>query len=501
MEMIVTTLCLTTLLALVLLKYILKRTTLNNVHLPPSPWRLPVIGNLHQLSIHPHRSLRSLSLRYGPLMLLHFGRTPVLIVSSADVAHDVMKTHDLKCANRPKTKVVDKILDGGRDVAFAPYGEYWRQMKSICIQNLLNNKMVRSYEKIREEEIKLMIEKLERASSSSSSPSPSPVNLSQLLMTLTNDIICRIALGRKYSGTEDAIDVENIVSTFAALLGEFPVGEYIPSLSWVDRIRGLDRKMEEVDKRFDEFLERVVKEHEEADKEYRSDLVDKLLTIQRETTGEFELEKNALKLIIWDMFLAGTATTLSFLEWTMTELMRHPKAMKILQEDIRSISQHDLYVTEKQAEKMNYLQAVIKEALRLRPPAPLLVPRVYTEDVKLKGYDIAAGTQVIINAWAIQRDTTTWGIDAEEFRPERHLDSDLDFQGQDFTFIPFGSGKRICPGIGFTSALIGVTLANIVKRFNWKMDVKQQRAHDDLTEATGLVIFRKYPLVAFPSSV
>lgn len=96
------------------------------------------------------------------------------------------------------------------------------------------------------------------------------------------------------------------------------------------------------------------------------------------------------------MFLAGTATTLSFLEWTMTELMRHPKAMKVLQEDIRSISQNDLYVTEKQAEKMNYLQAVIKEALRLRPPAPLLVPRVYSEDVKLKGYDIAAGTQVKI---------------------------------------------------------------------------------------------------------
>jgi len=111
--------------------------------------------------------------------------------------------------------------------------------------------MVRSYEKIREEEIKRMIEKLEKASCSSS---PSPVNLSQILMTLTNDIICRVALGRKYSGKKDGIDVENIVRTFAALLGEFPVGEYIPSLSWIDRIRGLDHKMEVVDKRFDEFL-------------------------------------------------------------------------------------------------------------------------------------------------------------------------------------------------------------------------------------------------------
>ncbi|CAA0395074.1 unnamed protein product [Arabidopsis thaliana] len=487
MEIILVTLCLTTLLALLLLKSILKRTTTNNLNLPPSPWRLPVIRNLHQLSLNTHRSLRSLSLRYGPLMLLHFGRTPVLIVSSADVAHDILKTYDVICANRPKTKVIDKILRGGRDVAFAPYGEYWRQMKSICIQNLLSNKMVRSYEKIREDKIKLMIEKLEKASSSSS---PSPVNLSQLLMTLTNDIICRAALGRKYSTKEDGVDVENIVRAFSALVGEFPIGEYIPSLSWIDKIRGQDHKMEEVDKRFDEFLERVVKEHEDANKETRSDLVDKLLTIQS--------DKSALKLIIWvSIKTTGTATSLSFLEWAMTELMRNPKVMKKLQEEIRSSSSQGLFVTEKEAEKMDYLQAVIKEALRLRPPAPLMVPRVLSEDVSDKPI---MGTQVIINAWAIQRDTTTWGIDAEEFRPERHLDSILDFQGQDFKFIPFGSGKRICPGIGFTSALIGVTLANIVKRFNWRMDVEPQRVQHDLTEATGLVVFRKFPLIAIPSS-
>lgn len=126
--MIIISLCLRTILALLLLKPLFKRTAAK-INQQPSPWRLPVIGNLHQLSLLPQRSLRSLSLRYGPLMLLHFGRLPILVVSSSDVAHDLMKTHDLKVANRPQLKVVEKILNGGRDVAFSPYGEYWRQIK------------------------------------------------------------------------------------------------------------------------------------------------------------------------------------------------------------------------------------------------------------------------------------------------------------------------------------------------------------------------------------
>uniref|UniRef100_A0A0D3A4K6 Cytochrome P450 n=2 Tax=Brassica oleracea var. oleracea TaxID=109376 RepID=A0A0D3A4K6_BRAOL len=118
--MILISLSLTTLLAFLFLKSLFKRTTtISELNPPPSPWRLPVIGNLHQLSLHPHRAFHRLSLRYGPLMLLYFGRVPVLVVSSADVAHDVMKTHDLKFANRPKPKALDIIMNGGRDVAFS----------------------------------------------------------------------------------------------------------------------------------------------------------------------------------------------------------------------------------------------------------------------------------------------------------------------------------------------------------------------------------------------
>ncbi|CAA7022976.1 unnamed protein product [Microthlaspi erraticum] len=438
---------------------VLKRTANNNLNLPPSPWRLPLIGNLHQLSLHPHRSIRSLSLRYGPLMLIHFGRVPILVVSSADAAHEVMKIQDLKFANRPKSQVIKKILNGGRNLAFSPYGEYWKQIK---------------------------------------------VNLSELLGTLTVDVICRLALGGKYSGCDERgeINFRHIIRTYMELLGTFPVGEYIPSLAWIDRICNLDGKVKDAINKSDSFLERVVQEHEVDDGAHkeRSDFVDILLSVQKDKTMGFEFNRSDLKIILLDMFIGGTSTTFTLMEWTMTELMRHPECMSKLQEEIRSNSPHNLYVKEEEVEKMTYLNAVVKEALRLHPPAPLL-PRLLTEDVKLKGYDIAAGTHVFINAWAIQRDTSSWGLDAEEFRPERHLNSPLDFQGQDLKFIPFGSGRRICPGIRTSLALAEVTLVNLVKRFNWRVEVGPLGdGIPDLVEAVGIDVCRKFPLIVFPSS-
>ncbi|KAJ4873752.1 hypothetical protein Rs2_44528 [Raphanus sativus] len=488
-------LCLTALSTFLFVKPILKRTA-TKVNLPPSPWRLPVIGNLHQVGLHPHRSLRSLSFRYGPLMLLHFGRVRVLVVSSGEVAHGVLKTHDLKFANRPRSKAVQRIMNGGRDVVFAPYGEYWRQMKSVCILNLLTNKMVGSFEKVREEEVNAMMEKLVKASRSSSS-----ANLSELFITLPSDVTSRVALGRKHSEDETASDLKNRVRQIMELLGEFPIGDYVPSLAWLDRIRGFSDKVEEVSCGFSDLMDKVVQEHLEAGKK-KVDFVDILLAIEGEKSSGFQDQRNDIKFMILDMFIGGTSTTSTLLEWTMTELIRHPECMKILQDEIRSSSiPNNSYIKEEQVEKMKYLKAVIKEVLRLHPSLPLILPRVLSEDVKLLGYDIAAGTEVIINAWAIQRDTAIWGLEAEEFKPERHLDSPIDYRGKYLNYIPFGSGRRICPGIGFALGLAEVAVANLVGRFDWRVEVRPKGDQSDIAEAVGIDVCRKFPLIAFPSSV
>ncbi|KAH0915105.1 hypothetical protein HID58_029551 [Brassica napus] len=312
--------------------------------------------------------------------------------------------------------------------------KFYRTMKnfSICVQNLLSSKTVRSFENIRKE-INVMMDKLEKASSSSSR-----VNLSKLLMTLTNDVIARIVLGKKYSSDEREDYSNNLVRRYMEILGASPIGEYIPSLAWVTKVT---RKVDKLKNEIDSFLEKVVQEHVDADED-------------QDKTTPFELDR--------------TTSTFTLLEWTMTELMRHPKCMKKLQDEIRSVQPHNSYVSEKEAEKMNYLYVVIKEALRLPPP-------------------------VQINVWAIQRQIATWGPDADEFRPERHLDSLLDFHGNDQKEKEM-SWNRACISLGRGY------MANLVNRFDWRIEVGPlgDDKHD-LDEASSIDVCRKFPLFALPS--
>ncbi|KAJ9677923.1 hypothetical protein PVL29_022729 [Vitis rotundifolia] len=451
--------------------------------LPPSPPKLPIIGNLHQLGLLPHRSLRALAQRHGPIMLLHFGKVPVVIVSATDAAREIMKTNDVIFSNRPKSSIFAKLLYDYKDVAMAPYGEYWRQMRSICVLHLLSNRRVLSFRGVREEETALLMEKI-----SSSSSSSTPIDLSKMFLSLTNDLICRVALGRKYSGDETGRKYRELLKEFVGLLGGFDVADYIPWLSWVNFINGLDAKVEKVAKEFDRFLDEVVKEHVErrnrdgVDKEVK-DFVDVLLGIQEDNVTGVAITGVCIKALTLDMFAAGSDTTYTVLEWSMTELLRHPQVMRQLQNEVRGIAQGKLLITEDDLDKMQYLKAVIKETLRLHPPIPLLVPRESTRDAKIMGYDIAAGTRVITNVWAIGRDPLLWD-EAEEFRPERFLNSSIDFRGQDFELIPFGAGRRGCPGTLFAAMAIEVVLANLVHRFDWEVGGGGRREDLDMTECT-----------------
>ncbi|KAF2282866.1 hypothetical protein GH714_043350 [Hevea brasiliensis] len=441
---------------------------------PPTPPNLPVLGNLHQIGLYPHRSLVPLAQRYGPLMLLHFGSKPVVIVSSTESAREIMKTHDLVFSSRPKLSVAEKLLYNLKDVAVAPYGEHWRKMRSICVLQLLSNRRVQSFRAVREEEVEFLMEKIQQNSSLSL-----PVNMSEMFSSLTNDVICRVAFGKKYNNGEDGKKFTKLMDDLMRLLGSsLNIGEFIPWLGWVNWVNGFNAKIDRTAKDFDEVIDGILEEHmmnNQEDKTHRNgkedpnkDLVHILLELQKENASEFSLDRERIKALILDMFLGGSDTSSTVLEWTMTELLRHPRIMKELQNEIRRITHEKSKVTEDDLNEMHYLKLVIKEALRLHPPFPLLAPRESIQDAKIMGYDIAAGTMVLINAWGLARDPNTW-TKPEEFWPERFLNNPVDFKGHHLEFIPFGAGRRGCPGMPFATALVELALANLVKNFEWSL--------------------------------
>ncbi|XP_042037800.1 cytochrome P450 71A6-like [Salvia splendens] len=469
-----------------------RRSTAGKIF-PPSPRKLPIIGNLHQLGKSPHRSLLTLSKRHGELMLLHLGSKPVLVASSAAAAREIMKNQDLIFSNRPKLSAPDRLTYGSRDVAFSPYGEYWRHVRSICVLQLLSNRRVQSFRRVREEETSLMIERIAR------SPAGAAVNLSEELVATTNDVICRVALGRKYGGGGEERRFKKFLSEFVELLGASPVGDLVTWLAWVDRVGGLDAKVERVARLFDEFLEHVVREHREVEKSGRVDdeeldFVDILLQFQRENEKTSPVEDETIKALILDMFAGGTDTTVSSMEWTMAELIRNPRTMKVLQNEVREVARNKVEVDEEDLEKMPYLKAVMKESLRLHSPVPLLVPRESTEDTKVLGCDVASGTRVMVNAWAISRDPSLWE-NPEEFCPERFLDTSIDYKGLHFEFIPFGAGRRGCPAVAFAMSVNELAIAKLVHKFNFGLANGGRGEDLDMSETIGIAVHKKLPLL------
>ncbi|KAK3225653.1 hypothetical protein Dsin_005515 [Dipteronia sinensis] len=492
-------LCLLFVLPLVLLlfkQYLLKSEKL--INLPPSPPKLPIIGNLHQLGTLPHRSLRALADKYGPLMLLRLGgSSSTLVVSSAEMASDLVKTHDIVFSNRPKTTATNIFLYGCRDVAFAPYGEYWRHARKICVLELLSMKRVQSFTYVREEEVEILLNKIRLSCFDGGI-----VDLTVMLEAVVNTVVARCVLGRK-AEEENGPGKFGVLSRRATLLmTAICFGDVFPSLAWLDVVTGYIGRINTTFKAIDALFDQVIEEHrtsigDDVDDQFdKKDFVHILLQLQKDGMFEIDLTQNDIKAILMDMFVAGTDTTSTTLEWSMAELVRHPNIMKKAQEEVRSVMKNKLKMDMNDMNEMNYLKCVIKETLRLHPPIPLLLPRETSTITKLGGYDIPEKTRVFVNAWAIQRDPKLWDR-PEEFIPERHVNNPIDYKGLDFHLIPFGVGRRGCPGISFGVATVEYTLANILYWFDWKLPggaIDNDKL--DMTEVYGT---KKFPLRLVPA--
>ncbi|CAM8896062.1 unnamed protein product [Rhodiola kirilowii] len=471
----------TSIFFILLILKLVKTSKRRSANLPPQPWTLPLIGNLHQLaSSAPHRALRDLAKKYGPLMHLQLGEVSTMVVSSSDVAKEVMKTHDIIFASRPHIIATRILSYDSKNMAFAPYGDYWRQLRKICALELLSAKRVLSFKPIRDEEMGKLIRFI-------SSRAGKSTDLSERTSLMIFDIITKAVFGKS---TKDAQLFISLLSKIVKLASGFSVGDIFPSRPFLHVISGVKPKLEALRKDMDKILESIISEDE-----VTQGLLHALKTLQRDP--EHYMTSDHVKAVLLDILIGGSETSATIIHWAMAELMKNPKVLGKVQAEVRQMFDQQGLVDESQIHKLKYLNLVIKEVLRLHPPAPLLLPRFNSENCVINGYEIPAKTKFIINAWAIGRDPKYWD-DPEVFQPERFVNSSVEFMGSDFEYIPFGAGRRMCPGITLGSTIVEYFLANMLFHFNWKLPNGMQPNELDMTESFGVSMARKEDLLLVP---
>ncbi|CAN6312219.1 unnamed protein product [Urochloa humidicola] len=427
-------------------------------------------------------------------MMLQLGEIPLVVASSREMARQVLKTHDTNFATRPKLLTAEIVLYGWSDIACSPSGEYWRKLRQLCASEVLSPKRVLTFRHIREQEVASQVERIRSAGPTT------PVDLSAMFTSLAITIVSRASFGNKQRNTDEFLKA---MKAAIVLASGFKIPDLFPTWQPVlAAVTGMRRALDDVHKTIDSTLEAIIEERRcIRDEKARSskaaeekNLVDLLIGLEERGSMGFHLSRGSTKAIIFDMFAGGTGTTSSSLAWGMSELMRNKRVMSKLQGEIRAAFRGKAAVTEAdiQAASLPYLKFVIKETLRLHPTVPLLLPRESIDECEIEGYMIPARSRVVVNAWAIGRDPKYWD-DADEFKPERFEGNAMDFTGSTYEFLPFGSGRRMCPGISYVLPILEVALVQLLYHFNWSLP--DGVADLDMEEAHGLAAHRKSPLL------
>ncbi|KAL3527830.1 hypothetical protein ACH5RR_012486 [Cinchona calisaya] len=484
------------LLAIVSLLNSLLRKNKNKKKLPPSPRGLPILGHLHLMGKNPHQDLHNLSKQHGPVMHLRFGFVSNIIVSSPRAAEQFLKTHDLVFATRPPHEAAKYIGFGQRNLSFGQYGPYWRNMRKLCTLNLLSNLKISSFQSMRREELGLFLKSLELAALNREI-----VDVSAEVAALNANLSCLMVFGKKYADKEfDERGFKAVIKEVMQLYATPNLGDYYPYLGVLD-LQGLTRRMKAVGKVFDEFFEKIIDEHEQSANQDREadDFVYTMLALMKSGNIEFQFDRRHIKAILLDMLAGSMDTSATVVEWILAELLKHPRVMKKVQQELEEVVGLNRMVEESDLDSLNYLDMVLKEALRLHPVAPLLLPHASMEECTMDGFLIPKNSRVIINVWTIGRDPNAWS-DPEKFNPERFVGSDIDFRGHDFQLLPFGSGRRGCPGIQLGLIVVRLLVAQLVHCFNWELPNGISPKELDMTEEFGVVVTRAKHLMAVPTS-
>ncbi|KAK8511398.1 hypothetical protein V6N13_024039 [Hibiscus sabdariffa] len=465
----------------------------------------PIIGHLRLLGgpQPSHISLANMADKYGPIFGIKLGVHRALVVSSSEVAKECLTVNDKAFATRPKLVSMEIMGYNNAMIGFTPYGPYWRQVRKFTTTELLSNHRLGTLKHVRESEIKKSLQQLYELwnRKRSSGIDKVSVEMKTWFKDVTLNVILKIIVGKRIPDSNERDDEtmkwKKAMDDLIEMTGKFMISDALPFLRWFD-ISGDEKFMRKIAEELDQVVEGWLQEHKqkrvEDEANSEEDFMGVMLSLLRD--AEEHDADTINKATSLGFILAGEDTTSITLTWALSLLLNNRDVLNKIQHELDIyVGRDKLFVTESDTQNLVYLQSIIKETLRLYPPAPLSVIHKAIQDCTVNGYHVSAGTWLILNLRKIQRDSCVWE-NPSEFRPERFITThkDVDVRGQNFELIPFSSGRRMCSGISFALQILQLTLANLLHWFEFETPWNEAI---DMREVAGLTSCKATPLEVY----
>ncbi|XP_024992431.1 geraniol 8-hydroxylase-like isoform X1 [Cynara cardunculus var. scolymus] len=471
------------------------RSTLSS-SLPPGPRHLPILGYLPFLDPNLHTHFTNMARSYGPIFKIWLGSKLYVVINTQELAKVVVRDQDETFANRSPTIAALAMSYGGQGIGWSNNNSSLRNLRKILVHQVLSNKNLEESGSIRRDEVRKMIRNVY-------SKMGAKIDINEISFSMISNILTTMAWGKD---NHFGVELQIVISKIVEMIGRPNLSDFFPFLKWFD-LQGVERETKMHSKNLDRLLSNIINDRIKSNSESldvaarhegKRDLLQFLLELkdQKDTTS---LDIDKIKALLTDTMIAGTETTTSLTQWAMAEIMHNRNIMKRVQEELADIVGTSNIVEESHLPKLKYLDATIKETLRLHPGVPLLIPRSPSQTCTVGEYTIPKGSTVFVNVWAIHRDPRNWD-NPLEFNPERFLTREgmdkYDFKGNNLKFLPFGSGRRACPGVPLATKVQTYILASLLHSFEWSLPEGEEH---DFSDVFSIALKKRKPLVAVPS--